>query len=75
MPLDCYDGFVWKLDPISRAYEIIKCRDRAPEIRGTLVRTMRIACRENEAEILLDLANKLYPDTAPDIRKAIDSAK
>ena len=42
---------------------------------GHYVRTMRIVCRENEAEILLDLANKLYPDAAPDIRKAIDSAK
>jgi len=30
-------------------------------------------CEIEEARVLLDLANRVYPDAAPDISKAIDS--
>ena len=42
---------------------------------GQFVRTARILCEKGEVEILLDHAKRLYPNAAPDIRKAIDSAK
>ena len=74
MPLDCYDGFMSKLDPSSRAYQIMK--DAVIERRESddhYVGTMKIACPENEIKMLLDLANRLYPGAALAINKAIDS--
>jgi len=41
---------------------------------GQFVRTARILCEKGEVEILLDHAKRLYPNAAPDIRKAIDPA-
>lgn len=72
MPLDRYDEFVSKLDPSSRAYEVMQnvVIERSPK-EGRFVRTARITCRKEDAEILLDHANRLYPDAVPEIRKAI----
>jgi hypothetical protein len=37
------------------------------------VGAMRIACRSEEADMLLDQANRLCPEAAPDIAGTIDS--
>src|SRR6266403_202367 len=74
MPLDCYDGFMSKLDPASQAYQIMKdAVIERREFNDHYVGTMRITCPENEIEMLLDHANRLYPGAAPAINKAIDS--
>ena len=61
MPLDCYDGFMSKLDPSSRAYQIMK--DAVIERRESddhYVGAMRIACPENEIKMLLLGAGESY---------------
>ena len=75
IPLPLYDGFLEKLDMSSRAYEIMMAasleRTRSDD---HFTRAMKILCRADEAELLLDHANRLYPDAAPDITRAIRSA-
>jgi hypothetical protein len=74
MTLNRYDLFVEKLDPASRAYEIMKNASiERSDSKDHYVGAMRIACRSEEADMLLDQANRLCPEAAPDIASAIDS--
>jgi hypothetical protein len=67
IPLHQYDTFVKKIDPSSQACQIL--------IRGVIERQtkrdhferMNIMCKDSEAAMLLDLANQIHPDIAPDI--------
>ncbi len=72
MPLPRYDGFVGKLEVPSRAYDIMIAAslDHRPS-NDRFTRTMKILCKMEKAEMLLDLANVLYPEAAPDITTAI----
>ena len=75
MPLHQYDSFVKKIETSSRAYEILMngCIER--EAKGDhFDRIIRIMCNDREAYMLLDLANRLCPDIAPDIARDIDFA-
>jgi hypothetical protein len=64
-----------KIDTSSRAYEILwnGCMER--QLMGDhFEHIMRIMCEDREADMLLDLANSLYPGVAPDIARDIDFA-
>jgi len=75
MSLPLYDGFLEKLEMSSRAYEImIGATIERTRSEGHFARAMKILCRADEAEMLLDHANRLYPGAAPAINKAIDSS-
>ena len=64
-----------KLEMSSRANEImITGSIERTTSDGHFTRAMKIQCRADEAEMLLDHANRLYPGAAPDIIRAIDSA-
>jgi hypothetical protein len=72
MSLDQYDRFLEKCDASSREYEILK--------NGVIVnhrkdshyeRIIEIACEVPEAQMLLAIARRLYPDAVSAIEKAI----
>ena len=72
MSLDHYDRFLERCKPSGREYEILKNglivrrpKDGHPE------RIMNIYCKLQDAQLLLDLAVRIYPHAVPDIKKAI----
>jgi hypothetical protein len=72
MPVHVYDGFVTKCDQSSREYTILK--------NGLVVRqenpgnTVVVLCEMIEAQKLLILASKTYPDAHEHILRAIAAA-
>ena len=72
MSLDHYDRFLEKCDASSREYEILKngLIVRRPN-DGHYERIMEIACEVREAQMLLAIARRLYPDAVSAIEKAI----
>lgn len=75
MPLDRYDRLLWKVSKFSRAYEIMQNASIEP-IRSDdhFAPITKLTCRLDEAKMLLDVANRVYPNAIPDIAKALDSA-
>jgi hypothetical protein len=70
--LDQYDAFVKKIEISSPAYEVLRKAVFERQIRDDhFERTMNVICNGWEAEMLLDLANHVYPDIAPDIARHI----
>ena len=68
IPLHQYDTFVKKIDPSSLAYQIlIRGGIERQTKRDHFERIMNIMCKDSEVAMLLDLANQIYPDIAPDI--------
>ena len=75
MSLLVYDGFVDKCDQSSREYAILKnglIIRRSKE--NHFERIMEIRCDMEEADKLLLLASKVYPEAVEDIAKAIAAA-
>lgn len=74
MPAEHYDLFVAECDITSREYSILK--------NGLVLRTdnsgekraIEILCDKEEAERLLDAANRLYPKAVPAIEARLDLA-
>jgi hypothetical protein len=74
MPLDRYDGLMWKVSKFSRVYEIMQNASIEPCLSDDhFAPTTKLLCRLDEAEILLNLASRVYPNAIPDIARAIDS--
>ncbi|HEU0048696.1 MAG TPA: hypothetical protein VFQ43_13960 [Nitrososphaera sp.] len=75
MSLVVYDGFVDKCDQSSREYAILKngLIIRRPK-ENHFERLMEIHCDMEEANKLLLLASKVYPEAIEDIAKAIAAA-
>jgi hypothetical protein len=69
MSLDQYDRFLEKCDASSREYAILK--------NGLIVRRLKheriieIPCEVREAQMLLAIARRLYPDAVSAIEKAM----
>jgi hypothetical protein len=69
-----YCGFVRKLSLYSLPYQIMRNLIPDPSWSDAdPIPVMKVTCEIEEARVLLDLANRVYPDAAPDISKAIDS--
>jgi hypothetical protein len=73
MSLPVYEGFVEKCEKTSREYAVLKngvifrrsTKDRDSE------RFVKIDCTLEDANNLLSLANKIYPNAVADISRAI----
>ena len=76
MPEEHYDLLVAECNITSREYSILKngvvTRDQQS---GSDRRMIEILCETEEADQLLDIANRLYPSAVPDIVKAIALAR
>ena len=76
IPLRHYDAFMEKLDTSSRAHQILMNGRFHRQPKGDhFERDMKILCKMEEAEMLLDLAYRFYPDVAQDIGRDIDFAE
>ena len=75
IPLDRYDAFVKKIEISSPAYEVLRKAVFERQTKSDhFERIMNVICNGREAEMLLDLANHVYPDIAPDIARHITRA-
>ena len=75
IPLDRYDAFVKKIEISSPAHELLRKGVFERQTKGDhYERIMNVMCNGWEAEMLLDLANHVYPDIAPDIARHITRA-
>jgi hypothetical protein len=75
IPLNHYDAFLTKIDTGSPAHEVLRKGVFERQTRGDhYERIMNVMCNGWEAEMLLDLANHVYPDIAPDIARHIAHA-
>ena len=75
MPREHYDVFSAELDITSREYSILKNNivDGGPESRpGEAI--IKILCDNEEAELLLDAATRVFPAAVPEIKEAIGRA-
>ncbi|HEV8723463.1 MAG TPA: hypothetical protein VGW77_22820 [Candidatus Binatia bacterium] len=75
MPLPVYDGFIDKCDQSSREYAILKNglivrRPKADHFE----RIVEIKCDKNDADKLLLLASKVYPEAFQYTARAIMAA-
>jgi hypothetical protein len=72
MSLPHYDRFLFRCDPGSREYALLKngVIVRRPK-EDHFERIVEIGCTLEEARALLDVAKQLYPPVIPDIEKAI----
>jgi hypothetical protein len=76
IPLNQYDTFVKKIDTASPAYEVLRKGVFERQIKSDhFERVMNVMCDAWEAEMLLDLANHVYPDIAPEIAGHIARAR
>ena len=76
IPLDRYDAFVKKIEIPSSAYEVLRKAVFERQTKSNhFERTMKVICNGWEAQMFLDLANRVYPDIAPDIARHIARAK
>ncbi len=72
MSLNHYDRFLEKCDASSREYEILKNGLIVSHRKdGHYERIIEIACEVPEAQMLLAIARRLYPDAVSAIEKAI----
>ena len=72
MTLPVYDGLIDKCDQSSREYAVLKngvivCRPKDDRFE----RIVEIDCDSGDANRLLALATKIYPDAVADISKGI----
>jgi hypothetical protein len=75
IPLDRYDAFVKKIEITSPAHEVLRKAVLERQIRDDhFERIMNVICNGREAEMLLDLANHVYPDIAPELARHIARA-
>ena len=73
--MDQYDVFVKKIEIPSPAHEVLRNAVFERQIRNDhFERVMNVMCTDWEANMLLDLANHVYPDIAPDIARHIARA-
>jgi hypothetical protein len=76
MLLPAYDRFVEKCEETSREYEVVKngliLRRKK---NGQFERFVKIECTVEDAEKLLLLAIKTYPDIVADIARGITTAR
>jgi len=71
MSLDHYDRFLEKCDMSSREYEILKNGlTESHRKDGHYERIIEIACEVPEAQMLLAIARRLYPDAVSAIEKS-----
>jgi hypothetical protein len=70
IPLAQYDLFLEKIDPQSRAYEVLinACLDQDSS-DGHIERKMQVVCSKDEAVMLLRIAEELYPKIIPKISR------
>ena len=75
MPREHYDVFSAELDITSREYSILKNNivDGGPET-GPGEPTIKILCDNEEADLLLDAAARVFPAAVPEIKEAIGRA-
>jgi hypothetical protein len=72
MSLDQYDRFLEKCDASSREWQILKNGLIVHHPKdGHYERIMEILCEVPEAQMLLAIARRLYPDAVSAIEKAI----
>jgi hypothetical protein len=75
IPLNQYDTFVRKIDPSSQESHILISGVFERQAKSDhFERFMHIMCTVSEAAMLLDVANQLYPDIAPEIARYIARA-
>ncbi len=76
IPRKHYDIFAAELDITSREYSILKNNIvvGGPET-GPAQPTIEILCDDEEAELLLDAATRVFPAALPKIKKAIARAR
>jgi len=75
MPLDRYDGLLWKVSKFSRAYEIMQNASIEPcRSDDHFAPITKLSCQLDEAKMLLDVASRVYPNAISDIARALDSA-
>jgi hypothetical protein len=75
IPLDRYDAFVKKIEVPSPAHEVLRKAVFERQIRDDHFECiMNVMCSDWEAQMLLDLANHVYPDIAADIARHIARA-
>src|SRR5437773_2203461 len=76
IPLNQYDSFVKTIATTSLAYQILMSGVFERQTKSDhFERVINILCKDSEATLLLDLANQVYPDLAPDIARNIARAK
>ena len=74
IPLHEYDRFVNSLRPSSRAADILKNATYHREAKGEgFERHMELHCTVDEANVLLELANRLCPEAVPFFSRALRS--
>ena len=74
IPPEHYDLFVAECDITSREYSILKNAVVARDINDDK-RVIEILCDTEEADRLLDLAKRRYPEIVPAIRAGLDLAR
>jgi hypothetical protein len=76
MPREHYDLFVAELDITSREYSILKnnIAGGGPET-GPDRPNIEIVCDDEEAELLLKAATRVFPAALPEIREAMNRAR
>lgn len=74
IPPEHYDLFVAECDITSREYSILKNAVVARDISEDK-RVIEILCDTEEADRLLDLAKRRYPEVVPSIRAGLDPAR
>jgi hypothetical protein len=74
IPPEHYDLFVAECDITSREYSILKNAVVARDISDDK-RVIEILCDTEEADRLLDLAKRRYPEVVPSIRAGLDPAR
>jgi len=76
MPREHYDVFAAELDITSREHSILKNNilGGGPET-GPARPTIEILCDNEEAELLLDAATRVFPAALPEIKEAIAHAR
>lgn len=74
LPPEHYDLFVAECDITSREYSILKNAVVARDISEDK-RVIEILCDTEEADRLLDLAKRRYPEVVPSIRAGLDPAR
>ena len=74
-PENQYDSFVKKIDRSSQACHLLMSGVFERQTKSDhFERVMKIMCTDSEAAMLLDVANRIYPDIAPDIARYIAGA-
>jgi hypothetical protein len=73
IPMDQYSGFLGKCDVLSPEYEMLKNGVITGD--GEQHAAVEFLCRIDDAKRLLDLATRIYPETASRIEQCIKLAR